>query len=79
MTLKLQAQGFSAQGTVDFAVVRQILDSNASSQLTALQKGSLRAVACGAVWPKDRLAAGYDVDPTRRARARSSGFSEAHR
>ena len=38
--------------------------SNASSQPTALQKSSLRAVACGAVWPKDRLiAAGYDVDP----------------
>ena len=62
--LKLQAQSFNAQGTVDFAVVRQVLNSNASSQLTALQKGSLRAVACGEVWHKDRLiAAGYGVDP----------------
>ena len=60
---KLQAQGFNAQDTVGFAVVRQVLNSNAGSQLTALQKGALRAVACDAVWPKDRLiAAGYDVD-----------------
>ena len=64
VTLKLQARGLNAQGTVDFAVVRQVLNSNASSQPTALQQGSLRAVACGAVWPKDKLiAAGYDVDP----------------
>ena len=61
---KLQAQGFDAQDTVGFAVVRQVLNSNAGSQLTTLQKGALRAVACDAVWPKDRLiAAGYDVDP----------------
>ena len=62
---KLVANGYDAPtGAIDFTTPRQVIESRATDALTPLQKGALRAVACDAVWPKDRLIKeGYLVDP----------------
>ena len=58
VSASLQRQGWRAErGPVTAAAVQRVL---AGKKLTEVEKGSLRAVVCSAVWPAARLAAaGY--------------------